>query len=136
MTFAIQCGAASLAFYLIYHDYVAVFFVLSFAAVTAIVIYPTYFIMNHINDRRYLHSIKYGNQYTLSERFQLSENIRTKKIVKVVVNACIWCNLIIFAEVYCLQSVKEVRAKFAMKMVYESTVTLYGMIVSTSTVLL
>ncbi|EPB78856.1 Sre G protein-coupled chemoreceptor [Ancylostoma ceylanicum] len=45
-----------------------------------------YFIFNAINQRRYQKSISVGTTYTLSQKFQLSENIRTSSLLS---RACV-----------------------------------------------
>ena len=56
--------------------------------------------MDKLNESRYKVSVTTGTAYTLSERFQLSENMRSAKLLRGALCCITICNMCTFTVIF------------------------------------
>ncbi|WKX88988.1 hypothetical protein Q1695_008550 [Nippostrongylus brasiliensis] len=90
-----------------------------------------YYIFNAINQKRYRKSISVGTTYTLSQRFQLSENIRTSSLLRYVCFVSAFVCIVLCVTFYCITSTSA--NPLLMQIMYcisNFTASLYGLFLS------
>uniref|UniRef100_A0AC35GS98 Gustatory receptor n=1 Tax=Panagrolaimus sp. PS1159 TaxID=55785 RepID=A0AC35GS98_9BILA len=103
--------------------FIPLIFVSIFACLLFIFIF---FYTDYINHKRYNHSLIYGNTYTLSERYQLCENIRTSSLMKRCAIVCV-IFVCLSATFLALQYIsKDIRSKLIYKILFKLCASSYA----------
>uniref|UniRef100_A0A914QXX2 Uncharacterized protein n=1 Tax=Panagrolaimus davidi TaxID=227884 RepID=A0A914QXX2_9BILA len=88
----IQWGASFLTVFLLFNGYIPFLLVAAPGTLISFIFIALFFYVDHLNHKMYHESISEGCAYTLSQRYQLCENIRTSNLLRkcsVVSSICI-----------------------------------------------